>query len=88
MDITEEYSVKSLFESVKPDIVFHAAAYKHVPVLEKNSITAVVNNVLGTKILADHSVKNNIGKFIFISTDKAINPSNITRATKLIGENI
>ena len=86
MDVKDERSMEALFERFRPEIIFHAAAYKHVPVLEKNPITAVVNNVLGTKILADLSVKYHVGKFIFISTDKAINPSSIMGATKLIGE--
>jgi FlaA1/EpsC-like NDP-sugar epimerase len=86
MDVKDERSMEALFERLRPEIIFHVAAYKHVPVLEKNPITAVVNNVLGTKILADLSVKYHVGKFIFISTDKAINPSSIMGATKLIGE--
>jgi FlaA1/EpsC-like NDP-sugar epimerase len=86
MDVKDERSMEALFERIRPEIIFHTAAYKHVPVLEKNPITAVVNNVLGTKILADFSVKYHVEKFIFISIYKAINPSSIMGATKLIGE--
>jgi len=85
-DITNLSSIAAVFKRVKPEVVFHSAAYKHVPVLEKNPHSAVFNNILGTKILADYSVEYNAEKFIYISTDKAINPSSVMGASKLIGE--
>ena len=85
-DITNLSSIAAVFKRVRPEVVFHAAAYKHVPVLEKNPHSAVFNNILGTKILADYSVEYSVQKFIYISTDKAVNPSSIMGASKLIGE--
>lgn len=85
-DICNEHSLEHLFETHKPDIVFHAAAYKHVPLMENQPLEAVRTNVLGTKILAGLSVRHDVKKFIFVSTDKAINPSSILGATKRIGE--
>ena len=85
-DITREERMKKLFEHFKPKIIFHAAAYKHVPLMESNPSEAIKTNVQGTKILADLSVKNSVKKFILISTDKAVNPTNIMGASKRIAE--
>ncbi|MEQ6121668.1 polysaccharide biosynthesis protein [Reichenbachiella sp. MALMAid0571] len=85
-DICNENSLEHLFENHKPDIVFHAAAYKHVPIMENQPLEAVRTNILGAKLLADLSVKYDVKKFIFVSTDKAVNPSSILGATKRISE--
>ena len=85
-DITRKERMTNLFDKLKPEIVFHAAAYKHVPLMEVNPSEAVRTNVGGTKILADLSIKINAEKFIFISTDKAVNPTNVMGASKRISE--
>ena len=85
-DICNENSLELLFQSHKPDIVFHAAAYKHVPIMEQQPFEAVRTNILGTKLVASLSVKHDVKKFIFVSTDKAVNPSSILGATKRISE--
>ena len=85
-DITDRQRMEHLFEVYNPQIVFHAAAYKHVPLMEDNPSIAVMNNVLGTKILAELSVANDVEKFVMVSTDKAVNPTNIMGASKRIAE--
>ena len=85
-DITRKERMKNLFDKLKPEIVFHAAAYKHVPLMEVNPSEAIRTNVEGTKILADLSIKINVEKFIFISTDKAVNPTNVMGGSKRISE--
>ncbi|MCX8489861.1 MAG: nucleoside-diphosphate sugar epimerase/dehydratase [Cyclobacteriaceae bacterium] len=85
-DITNKDRMTSIFEFHKPNIVYHAAAYKHVPMIESNPSEAVLCNILGTKILADLSVKFGVSKFIMVSTDKAVNPTNVMGCSKRIAE--
>jgi FlaA1/EpsC-like NDP-sugar epimerase len=85
-DVRDKFRLEEIFSSFRPNIVFHAAAYKHVPMMEGNPIEAIKTNVLGTKNVADTAYYHKIEKFIMISTDKAVNPTNIMGATKRIAE--
>ncbi|MBO3698355.1 nucleoside-diphosphate sugar epimerase/dehydratase [Roseivirga sp. E12] len=85
-DVTNAKRVRACFDVYKPDMVFHAAAYKHVPMMEANVPEAIECNVMGTKNLADISVEFNVQKFVMVSTDKAVNPTSVMGATKRAAE--
>ena len=87
-DIKDRKKVDVIVGMFKPDTIFHAAAYKHVPLMEHNPSEAIKNNILGTKTVAEIAVKQKVNKFILVSSDKAVNPTNIMGATKRAAEKV
>lgn len=85
-DIRNSNILEQIFLNYKPEVVYHAAAYKHVPLIEENPLQAIFTNVIGTKNVADLSEKHHVEKFVMVSTDKAVNPSNVMGASKRIAE--
>ena len=85
-NVTNKPRMESLFAEFRPEYVFHAAAYKHVPMMEDNVSEAIQNNVLGTRVMADLAVKYKVARFVMVSTDKAVNPSNVMGCSKRICE--
>lgn len=85
-DITRENRMEEIFSQCKPDVVFHAAAYKHVPLMENNAKEAVRINVVGTRVIAETAIRHKVKKFVMVSTDKAVNPSSVMGATKRAAE--
>ena len=84
--VSDKKAVNEIFSLYKIDVVFHAAAYKHVSMMEANPRTAIINNVYGTKLIIDFSIEYNVHKFVLISSDKAVNPTNVMGASKRIAE--
>lgn len=85
-NISSARRMEEVFKQYRPDIVYHAAAYKHVPMLELHPYEAVKNNILGTKVVADMAVKYHVERFVMVSTDKAVNPTNVMGASKRLAE--
>jgi FlaA1/EpsC-like NDP-sugar epimerase len=87
-DVVDRGRMRSLFETHKPHVVCHAAAYKHVPLMEQNPVEAIKNNVLATRFLADAAIASGVERFIYVSTDKAVRPTSVMGATKRLGERL
>ena len=85
-DICDILTLESVFSKHKPHIVFHAAAHKHVPLMEDNPLEAIKNNIFGSKNVVDTAAKYDVEKFVTISTDKAVNPTSVMGATKRVAE--
>jgi FlaA1/EpsC-like NDP-sugar epimerase len=86
VDVGNRAALDAVFTEFEPDLVFHAAAYKHVPLMQENPRSAVVNNVGGTRAVFDTAVAHGVGDVVYVSTDKAVNPVNVMGATKRLGE--
>src|SRR5262249_11345433 len=86
LDVCDTDRIERLFATLRPEVVFHAAAYKHVPLMERHPCEAVLNNVFGMRTVADAAHRASTGSFVFVSTDKAVNPVSVMGATKRLGE--
>lgn len=85
-NVKDKFRMDNIFKVYRPDIIYHAAAYKHVPLMEQHPYEALLVNIFGTKVIADLSIKYEVEKFVMVSTDKAVNPTNIMGASKRIAE--
>jgi FlaA1/EpsC-like NDP-sugar epimerase len=85
-DVKHRAKMRQIFERYKPAVVFHAAAYKHVPLMEQNALEAVRNNVVATNVVADVASEHRVKRFVLVSTDKAVNPTNVLGQTKAVSE--
>ena len=84
--VQDEALINNIFEKYKPEVVFHAAAYKHVPMLEKNPWQAVFNNIIGSRVVIEMAIKHHVDRFVLVSTDKAVRPTNVMGASKRVAE--
>ena len=85
-NITDAGRIREIFKTLKPDLVFHAAAHKHVPLVEENVGESIINNILGTKVMADHAHEFGVERFVMVSTDKSVNPTSVMGCTKQMAE--
>src|SRR5690606_4765265 len=85
-DITDEHRIEQIFQQHQPQVIFHCAAHKHVPMMELNAAEAVRNNVFGTRCVADAALRHHAAAFVMVSTDKAVNPTSVMGATKRCAE--
>jgi len=85
-NVKDRYRMDTIFDNYRPDIVYHAAAYKHVPIIEKSPYEGIFINVFGTRIVADTALRYGVERFVMVSTDKAVNPTNVMGATKRVAE--